>query len=344
MKGLQAGTDSLPALALSDDLAGVEPVPQGRLDRVLDARSVEKIEDVPSEERAVEACFEVSGREVFPHVVHHGRQRFQCPVGVMNVAVAIDDGQQLARLGQVGGQRVVGLVLGMVGVETPLGAFRKEPRPQHRAIEIDRDARQAGTPCGVVRHLAKQTAEPVAHVGGRLLQRVRHGAVGGKPMETREAQKQRIVLQQAQVSQPRAAEQEHPHQRQRDAERSVVAIEPADREHVLESFGKARAIEEAPKQFDAAVRAELLFGENDRKIGLDAAANSAFLSSHDSGPFGGGGCVRTFFLPPTGPLSIRAFHYRKAFRIRARSQCLRRPCISRGRHRNQCRGTHTVRA
>ncbi len=138
--------------------------------------------------------------ELFPDLVDHERQRLQCAVRVVDVAFAVDHGQQLAGLRQVGGQRVVGLVLRMVGVEAALGAFGEQPCPQHGAIEIDRDARESGRASGVEGHVAKQTAEPVAHVRGRLLQRVRHGAVAGKTMEACEAQKQRIVLQHTQVA------------------------------------------------------------------------------------------------------------------------------------------------
>jgi hypothetical protein len=77
-------------------------------------------------------------------------------------------------------------------------------------------------------------------------------------LETRESEKQRISFQHSQVPQARAADQQHAHQRQGDAERPIVAIELANRKHLLEAFGEARPIQEAPEQLDSAVRAELL--------------------------------------------------------------------------------------
>ena len=201
----------------------------------------------------------------------------------MDVALAIDDSQDLTGLRQVRRQRVIGLVLGMVRVEAPLGSFREKARAQHRAIEIERDAREFRLSRRVVRQASKQLAQPFAHGEGRLLQRARHRAIAWQLLQAGKAQEDRIALQHPQVPQPGASEQEHADQRQRDAERSVVAVELADREHLSEPLREARAIDEAPKQLEPTVRAQLLVGELDGKIGLDTASNQAFPYSHERG-------------------------------------------------------------
>ncbi len=153
--------------------------------------------------------------------------------------------------------------------------------------------------CGVVRHF-REAGLPVGRARRRSSPFSAFDTVRsvGQPVETGESEKQRISLQDLQVTQARPAEQQHPHQGQRDPKRPVVTIELADREHLLEPFGKARPIEESAKQLDSAMRAEFLFGENDRKIGLDTTANRPFLSSHDCGSFGVG-MFGSLFLPTT---------------------------------------------
>jgi hypothetical protein len=203
-------------------------------------------------------------------------------------------------------------------------ALREESRAQHGPIEIDRGTRKTGLPGGVVRDLAKQPAELVTDHSGRLLQRIGDRAVCGELLQTGEAEEQRVPLQDPQVTQSRPAEQQHTHQGQRDAKRSIVAIELPDREDLLEPLRKARTIDETPEQLDPPVRAELLVAEDDRKIALDTASNRVFPYSHECGPLGGGRLVALSSIPPTGPLSIWAFHHASLLRIRVSGQTLLR--------------------
>ena len=195
----------------------------------------------------------------------------------------------------------------MVRVEAPLRAFDTDARPQHGAIEIERDAREPRLPRGVVGQAAEELTHPLSHGGGRLLERAGHRPVTGQLPQPGKAHEDRISLQQREVPQPRAAHEQHSDQRQGDPERAVVAVEAADREDLPEPIRKARAIDEAPEHLEPPVRAQLLLGEDDRKIGLDTAANCAFPYSHECGLFGGGRLVALSSIPPSGPLSIRGF-------------------------------------
>jgi hypothetical protein len=135
----------------------------------------------------------------------------------MDIALAVNHGQELTRLGQVSRQRVVRLVLRVMGIEATRGALCGESGAQHGPIEIDRGTGQTRLPGGVVRDLAKQPSQPVTHCAGRLLQRIRHRAIRRQLMQASEAKKQRIALQHPEVSQPRSSQQQHAHQGQRDA-------------------------------------------------------------------------------------------------------------------------------
>ncbi len=135
-EALQPRAHPLPAPAPPDLVADAEPVPQRGLQGVLHARRLQEIEDFPSEEGPIQAGLEVARGQLLPDIVDEEPEQLQGPLRVVGVARAILHGEQLARLGQMGRQRIVGLVLRVVRIEAPLGSFRQQARAQHRAIEL----------------------------------------------------------------------------------------------------------------------------------------------------------------------------------------------------------------
>jgi hypothetical protein len=235
---LQVGANPPPSATLSDEGTGCQPVPE-RLDRILDARGLHEFEEVPSEKGPIEAGFEMPRCELLAHILDQECQRVERLLRVMDIALAVDHGQELTGLGQMGGQWVVGFVLRVMGIEAARRALREQSCAQHGPIEIDRGTGQTGFSCRVVGHLPQQVIDPSPHRFRRLLQRIRHRAIRGQLMQAREAKEQWIPLQDPQVAQPRPAEQQHAHQGQRDAKRAVVAIKLANREDFLEPLRKA---------------------------------------------------------------------------------------------------------
>ncbi len=69
-------------------------------------------------------------------------------------------------------------------------------------------------------------------------------------------------------------------QRQRRAEGTVVGIELASGERLLEPIGKAGCSKEAPAQFHPREGARLFIRELDRKTGLDRASQRVSTISH----------------------------------------------------------------
>ena len=113
----------------------------------------------------------------------------------MDVARPIPDPQQLPGLRQMGRQRVVGLVLGMVGIEASFRAIHEQSRAKHRAVEIDRGPANSSVPSRVVGHLSKQIVQTVVDSGSQILQPVGDRPIGGQLMKPREAANDRILLQ-----------------------------------------------------------------------------------------------------------------------------------------------------
>ena len=115
-------------------------------------------------------------------------------VAVVNVPGSVPDPKDLAELGQVRRQRVVGRVLGMVGVEAPLRAVHLGAGAQDRPIEVDRQPGQTGTLDLVVHQVPDQLGEPLERRRGEGLQPGHHSAIRGGAVKPREAQQDRIGL------------------------------------------------------------------------------------------------------------------------------------------------------
>jgi hypothetical protein len=145
-----------------------------------------------------------------------------------------------------------------------------------RAVHVQGQPRELAVARGVVSHVSKQLSEAIPHLERRLLERVGHGAIGREPLQPGKAKKQRVALEIPKMPKPRAAEQQHAHQRQRDPKGAVVAVEAADREDSLQPLREARAVHEASEQLEASVGAELLLGEHNRQIALDTAPDCPF--------------------------------------------------------------------
>ncbi len=192
---LQVGANPLPAPTLPDQGAGSEPVPQRSLHRVPDARGLQIFEEVSSEEDPIEAGFEVPRGQFPSHVLDQEVQRLERLLRVVDIALAVDHGQELTRLRQVSGQRVVRLVLRVMRIEATRRALREESRAQHGPIEIDRGTGQTSLPGSVVCDLTKQPPKSIPHRLGRLLQRIGDRAVRGELLQTGEAEEQRVPLQ-----------------------------------------------------------------------------------------------------------------------------------------------------
>ena len=94
------------------------------------------------------------------------------------------------------------------------------------------------------------------------------------------AQHRRIVCQEAQVTKPASAYDQHRHQRKRHAIRPVVAIELPHREHLLELLKEARSLHELPNDLQTAVGGQLLRREPNGRQTLDIRSQSTSTNSH----------------------------------------------------------------
>ena len=111
-------------------------------DRPLDALQVHVHQAVLIEERAVDPRLDRRPRQRLadlPHTVGNERRR---TVGVMHVAAAVMQVEELAGLGDGAKQRVVAALSFLFFVESDGGPLGVASGAEHAAIEVERDARQ----------------------------------------------------------------------------------------------------------------------------------------------------------------------------------------------------------
>src|SRR5262249_52656875 len=144
--GLMAGDtggDGLPAAAGGDDRLERKPAPVADLDRVAAVPGGQELQNSALEEGRVHA--ELQGHapaEAGPQVVDDVAQEGYGLLGVMHVAWAVLQPEDVSRLGHVRDQRIVARVLPMMRVEAAEGPADGGPCPNDRAIHVDRQAWQ----------------------------------------------------------------------------------------------------------------------------------------------------------------------------------------------------------
>ena len=116
-------------------------------------------------------------------------------LGVVDVARAVLQPEDVAGLGHVGDQRVVARVFPMMGVEAAEGPADGGPGPDDRAIDVDRQARQVQAGERLGHEVAVEGDERGERLLRELAQPVRHGAAGGQPGQAAEARDQRIAAE-----------------------------------------------------------------------------------------------------------------------------------------------------
>ena len=89
--------------------------------------------------------------------MHDGAHR------VVDVAGSIPNPEELSRLRQVSRERVVGRVLGVMGIETPLGAIHLSACADHRAVEVERGPGQRPLGEGREGNLTQQRIQALSH-------------------------------------------------------------------------------------------------------------------------------------------------------------------------------------
>lgn len=111
----------------------------------------------------------------------------------------------------------------MVGVEAPDRAVGLRPRASHRAVEVDRQARQAVALDVVVDEVADRIGQALEQRGREGLEPAHHGSVRRQPVQPAKAQQHRVRPHEGDVRHPHPADHEQPDHREHPPRRAAIA-------------------------------------------------------------------------------------------------------------------------
>ena len=285
-----AGGDRLPVATRRGDRLERQPTPVPDLDRVAALPRGEQAENPALEEGGVHP--ELQGDappEPAAQVRDELAQKGHGLLGVVDIARAVLQPEDMAGLGHMGDQRVVARVLPMMGVEPPERPADRGPRADDRPVHINGQAGQVKAGQRLGHEVAVEGDERGEGLLGELAQPVRHGATGRQARQAAEAGHQRIAAEVAEVLQPSGADIEQRQQHQGNPVTAVVAAQ--SRECLAQPRAQVDPVQIPPEQLQPAVRRERLRHELDREIPLDHPPQGRYLQAHQRGLQCGRECI-----------------------------------------------------
>jgi len=290
--------DREPALPRGGQLLEGQPAPVADLDGVGTAPGGQEAQDVALEESRVHAELEreatTEGRaQAGDDLPQEGPGLLR----IVHIAGPILDPQDVARLGEMGQERVVAGILAVMGIEAAEGSTHGGPRADHGAIKVDRQPWQGQALDGVDDEGLVELDERAQGGLGELAQPVADGAGGGDPRQPAEAREQRIPRDIAQVLQPPSADVEQAEHEQREASSAIVAARRATRR--AQPLRHVPLLQIAPEQLQATVRGQLLLDELDVQLPLDQPSQARYAQSHQRGLLCVGSNIGVFSLKTT---------------------------------------------
>jgi hypothetical protein len=272
------------------------------LDRVGRPR-VEPGDDFAPEERAVEADLDRRHAEGLAQLGEQIAQERPAGLAVVDVAGAVLDPQQVTGLGEVGGDRVVAVVLAMVGVEAAEGALDLKPGADHRAVGVHREPAQLQRAHRVRHQLGVERQQCSPHRRGAATEPAAQRPITGQHAQPGETRQHRIAGQVAHVLEPARADDQHRQHQPHHRHRRVVTGGVGALQVTAQAGGEVQAAQETPHQLQSAERGEAVGGEPQGQVSVDTGVQVSFSLSHDLWPLGwGGGRLRQSLLTtPRGP-------------------------------------------
>ena len=187
----------------------------------------------------------------------------------------------MARLSQMGEQRIVAGILAMVRVEAPERPGDRGAGPHDRAIDVDGQPRQLQPSDGVGDELVVELDQRSQGRGRELPQPIAHRASRRDPGQPTEAGDQRIASDIPEMLQPAGADVEQRQHQQRQSSAAVIAA--CGGEGGAQSAGQFPLPQIAAEHFQPAVRRQLLAHELDVQLSLDHSSQARYAQTHQSG-------------------------------------------------------------
>ena len=202
-------------------------------------------------------------------------------LGVVHVAWAILEPQDVAGLGDVREQRVVAAVFPMVGIEAAEGPGDRGAGAHDGAVDIEGEPRDVQAGHRVEHDVLVQPDQRAQRILGEASQPIAHRARGRHAGQAGEPAHQRIPDEVLQVLQSPRADVGQRQEQQGETRATIVS--PESGAGRVQPAGQINLPQVAAHQLEPAVRRELLRDERDGQISLDHLPQRAYAQAHQRG-------------------------------------------------------------
>ena len=194
LEAIDISSDRRPARLGGDQCLDPGPPTEGHLDGIEATQAGEQLEEIVLEKGRVHAKFQ--GQRV-PQAGAHLADQFAHQalraLAVVDVARTVLEPQDLSGLSQVGEQRVVTGILGVMGVEAAHRPSDLTAAADHGAVEVDSQSSEIQFLDLFIERFAVDPCQPAQRGLSKPLEPVDHRAVAGNAGETAEPSEQGII-------------------------------------------------------------------------------------------------------------------------------------------------------
>ena len=257
------GVEAPPAMARLDNLLQLWEALERHRDREVDAELVQGFDDDVAEEGTVHAHLNVHARQCSTDLVDAGEDELAGTVGIVNVAGAEEEVEDLAGLGDGTEERVVASLAFVLGIESHGRAFGATVGAQHRAVEVEGDAAQAETGEALQDEAAQQVPQLLDHGVGDPGQNPADGGDMRKAAKLQQPQDQGVIVVEAGIPEMSVAEQNVNHEAEDHRGIAIGAGARELAEALAEAGKKIETSEEGLKQDQTGEGGQLLVLESE---------------------------------------------------------------------------------
>src|SRR5580700_7594988 len=200
LEAIDITSDRRPARLCGDQGFHPSPPTQGYFDRIEATLAGEQLEQILLEKGCVHAEFQrQSAAQARANLADQFAHEALRSLRVVDVAGTVLEPQDLPGLSQMGQQRVITGVLGMMRVEAPHRPGDFVTGADHGAVEVDRQSAELQLLDLFIEQLAVDPRQRAQRALSKLLEPVDYRTVAGNAGETAEAREQGIIGKVTQV-------------------------------------------------------------------------------------------------------------------------------------------------
>jgi len=273
--------DMVPSFSFANDWDDPQPFHERHLDGVKRPSSLKEREHVFPEEGAVHSEFKgkTTGKsriQISDQISHE----LSGPGRVMNVAGSIFNSQNMPGLCQMSDDRIVGMMLSLMRIESPKTPGNRGAGCQNGTVDVDRESAKFFSFNRLRNNLAVDLDERLYRLHGESFEPARKASLIGQMYQAAETLHEWISAQMGDMIQSFSAYQQQCNDEEDHIDAAVVSSDFVPGKHRSDAAMQADGTGISPNQFQTSICRDVLWSKFDRKVLLDLGVQIGFSISH----------------------------------------------------------------